>query len=152
MFLNTEHLDLWLVWLILAIVLLVLEMVSMSLYLLVCAIAFAVSAIFAYAGFGAYVQVLIAGVLIVLGLYLINIYRKKQIQLNINDPSKQMTHIDTGAQVQVEAWIGQQARVYYRGSFWQAHSIDQTPEAGQHTIVDIQKNVLHLSKNSKNSK
>jgi membrane protein implicated in regulation of membrane protease activity len=104
--------DYWLWW-ILAALLVGAEIVTNTFYLLAIGIAFAIGGIVAFAGASAPMQLLIAGILAVIGTMLAHHWRRRR-----GEPLPQ-PGLDIGQAVHVEAWRADgTARVVYRGTHW----------------------------------
>jgi membrane protein implicated in regulation of membrane protease activity len=105
-----------LAWLIAGIVLIVAELVTGTFYLLVLGVAALLAAAVAYAGGGFLIQVIVAGVIAIAGLFWIR--GRKQATA-----TPAMPPLDVGQPVTLDAWINRDdrlARVKYRDALWDA--------------------------------
>ena len=129
----------WLWW-ILAALLVGAEIVTGTFYLLAIGIAFACGGLVAFAGASAPMQLLIAGILAVIGTILAHHWRRRR-----GEPPAQ-PGLDIGKAVHVEAWRADgTARVVYRGTHWDgvlaSHDI---PRQNTMYIVDTRGSTLVL--------
>jgi membrane protein implicated in regulation of membrane protease activity len=105
-----------LAWLIAGIVLIVAELVSGTFYLLVLGIAALLAAAVAYGGGGFLLQVIVAGVIAVAGVFWIRGRRRA-----LATPA--MPGLDVGQPVTLDSWVNRDdrlARVKYRDALWDA--------------------------------
>src|SRR6478752_137337 len=131
--------DYWLWW-ILAAILIGAEIVTGTFYLLAIGIACAVGGAAAVAGASRPMQLLVAGVLAVIGTTLAHHWRRKRGQ-----PPPQ-PGLDIGGRVHVEAWRADgTARVVYRGTHWDGVlASPTTPRGDTMYIVDTRGSTLVL--------
>ena len=131
--------DYWLWW-ILAAILIGAEIVTGTFYLLAIGIACAVGGAAAVAGASRPMQLLVAGVLAVIGTTLAHHWRRKRGQ-----PPPQ-PGLDIGGRVHVEAWRADgTARVVYRGTRWNGVlASDATPRRHTMYIVGTRGSTLVL--------
>jgi membrane protein implicated in regulation of membrane protease activity len=131
--------DYWLWW-IFAALLVGAEIVTGTFYLLAIGIAFAIGGIVALAGASAPMQLLIAGVLAVIGTTLAHHWRRRR-----GEPRPQ-PGLDIGQAVHVEAWRADgTARVVYRGTHWDGVLASRDiPRANTMYIVDTRGSMLVL--------
>lgn len=122
-------------WWILAIFLVILELTTGTFYLLVLAAAAGLAAIAAWLGWGDTAQVLIAACSALAGVLALHAL-KRQLPSKSN---KMDNNLDIGQTVEVLAWLGpdeSRARVFYRGTQWDARLIDlQAPRHERMRIV-----------------
>lgn len=107
----------YLVWAVLGLVLIVVELLSGTFYLLVLGIACFGAAAVAFFGAGFPLQVILAAVVAVVGVFLVHAYRAR-------NAARQMASVDRGQPATFERWVdrsGGLARVQYRGASWDAH-------------------------------
>ena len=105
-----------LAWLIAGIVLIVAELVTGTFYLLVLGVAALLAAAVAYAGGGFLIQVIVAGVIAIAGVFWIR-GRKHAMATPAMPP------LDVGQPVTLDSWINRDdrlARVKYRDALWDA--------------------------------
>jgi membrane protein implicated in regulation of membrane protease activity len=104
--------DYW-IWWILATLLIGAELVTGTFYLLAAGIAFAFGGIAAWLGAAMPMQLLLAGVLAVIGTVIANRWRRRH-----GEPTD-VPGLDIGQSVRVESWQPDgTARVVYRGTRW----------------------------------
>jgi membrane protein implicated in regulation of membrane protease activity len=117
-------------WWILGAALVGAELVSGTFYLLALGIAFLVGGIAAWLGASVEAQLLVAGVVAIIGTALAHRWR-----LRVGMPAPQPS-LDVGRPVQVQSWLPDgRARVLYRGSHWDA--VLATPDAPRATNMYI---------------
>ncbi len=116
-------------WWSAAIVLAVLEMASGTFYLLVLALAAVISGLLAWAGMGETVQLAAASISTVVGIVLMQQYKKRCVRKT----PKLGNNLDIGQAVEVLVWVGNEgrARVHYRGTQWDARLDDLSLERAQ---------------------
>lgn len=116
-------------WWTAAIVLAVAEMATGTFYLLVLALAAALSGVLAWLGVGELLQLLAASISTIVGIVLIQQYKKRCAR----QTPKLGNNLDIGQTVEVLAWIGNEgrARVDYRGTQWDARLEDLQAERGE---------------------
>lgn len=105
-----------LAWLIAGIVLVIAELVTGTFYLLVLGVAALLTAAVAYAGGGFLIQVIVAGLIAIAGVFWIR-GRKAAVA------TPAMPSLDVGQPVTLDAWINRDdrlARVKYRDALWDA--------------------------------
>ena len=105
-----------LAWLIAGIVLIVAELVTGTFYLFVLGVAALLTAAVAYAGGGFLIQVIVAGVIAIAGVFWIR--GRKQAMA-----TPAMPGLDVGQPVTLDSWINRDdrlARVKYRDALWDA--------------------------------
>jgi len=105
-----------LAWLIAGIVLIVTELVSGTFYLLVLGVAALLTAAVAYAGGGFLLQVIVAGLIAIAGVFWIR-GRKRAMATPAMPP------LDVGQPVTLDSWVNRDdrlARVKYRDTLWDA--------------------------------
>lgn len=131
--------DYWLWW-ILAAVLVGAELVTGTFYLLAVGIAFVAGGIVAFMGVSMPMQLLIAGILAVIGAMLAHHWRRRR-----GEPTPQ-AGLDIGKTVHVEAWRADgTARVVYRGTHWDGVlASHDTPRQSTMYIVDTRGSTLVL--------
>jgi membrane protein implicated in regulation of membrane protease activity len=113
-FATDDMTDYWLWW-ILAAILIGAELVTGTFYLLAVGIAFALGGAAAVAGASRPMQLLIAGILAVIGTTIAHHWRRRR-----GEPAP-APGLDVGKRVHVEAWHADgSARVVYRGTHWDA--------------------------------
>lgn len=108
----------WLVWAVAGFALVIAELVSGTFYLLVIGIGAFAGAIAAWAGGGFVVQALAAGVLAVLGAWIVHTWHARQ-----PITPQGSNFLDRGQPVVLEGWANETAniaRVKYRGTTWEA--------------------------------
>ncbi len=109
------HVAAYWIWWILAGGLVAAELVTGTFFLLALGIAFGVGGIVAFLGAAFEIQMLIAGVLAIGGVFLAHRWRRRQVAL----PAEPV--FDVGQAVRVQAWNPDgTARVAYRGTLWAA--------------------------------
>jgi membrane protein implicated in regulation of membrane protease activity len=115
-------------WWTAAIVLTVAEMATGTFYLLVIACAAALSGLLAWLGMGELAQLAAASISTVLGLVLIQLYKRRCAR----QAPKLGNNLDIGQTVEVLVWVGNEgrARVDYRGTQWDARLEDLSLERG----------------------
>ncbi len=105
-----------LVWVLVGFGLVIAELLTSTFYLLMLGIAAFGGAAVAWLGQGFPVQAIAAGVVAVVGVYAVHVYRAKNAH-------QQMKPVDHAQPVTFEAWVNQDARlarVRYRGASWEA--------------------------------
>jgi membrane protein implicated in regulation of membrane protease activity len=104
--------DFW-IWWILAAVLVGAELVTGTFYLLAVAVAFAVGGVAAIVGVSLPLQLVTAGIVAVATTMVAHRWRRKQVV-------PQPPPYDVGQPVKVLDWNDDRARVFYRGTQWDA--------------------------------
>lgn len=129
------------IWWILAACLVVAELVTGTFHLLAVGVAFAIGGLAALAGWSFEIQLLVAGVVAMIGLYAASRWRPGR-----NSPPPDLG-IDVGQPVRVQAWNPDgSARVYYRGTLWQAEAAaPDVPRADTMYIVALRGSTLVIS-------
>jgi len=127
-------------WWILAAVLVGAELLTGTFYLLAIGVACAIGGIAAWLGASSEMQLLVGGVLAVLGLGAAHQWRRR-----LGEPPRQAP-LDIGQNVKVEVWRPDgTARVAYRGTLWDAvTATPETPHAETMTIVATRGSLLVL--------
>ena len=132
--------DYW-IWWILATLLVGAELLSGTFYLLAVGIAFALGGVAAWLGAALPMQLLVAGVLAVIGTIFANRWRRR-----IGD-APQLPGLDVGQSVRVETWQSDgTARVVYRGTRWNGVlATTETPRRHTMYIVATRGSTLVLA-------
>lgn len=134
------------IWWILAGIFLIFESLTLSFYLLMVAVGLAAGAICGHLGFSVASQITAAAV--VAGACLGALHQFKSALPR----QKSADLLDAGQEVMVEQWdAGRHARVFYRGTFWDARIAgepDQEPSPGKHRIREIEGSVLLLDRSA----
>jgi membrane protein implicated in regulation of membrane protease activity len=132
--------DYWLWW-ILAALLIGAELVTGTFSLLAVGIAFALGGAAAFAGASTPLQLLIAGVLAIIGTMIAHRWRRRH-----GEPPA-LPGLDIGQTVRVDAWHADgTARVEYRGTQWDGVlAADETPRRHTMYIVATRGSTLVLS-------
>ncbi len=144
------ELSLFIWWLCLAIILIIAEVITTTVYLLFLSITCFIAAALAWFNLSFITQILSAGILSLTSIYVINNYKKKHKnrQLNGKLVKDDINNFDIGQVVAVNQWNGNSAKVLYKGAYWQAQykSTEKypIPQNGEHIIVDMQANMLLL--------
>ena len=122
--------DYW-IWWMLAGGLVVAELVTGTFLLLALGVAFAVGGLVALAGAAFELQLLVAGVVAIAGVFIAHRWRRK-----FQVPAPDMAS-DVGQTVRVQAWNPDgTARVAYRGTLWMAEAASpEVPRADTMVIV-----------------
>lgn len=130
------------IWWILAGIFLILESLTLSFYLLMIAIGLVAGAACAHLGFSVPTQITTAAVVAGACLGALQQFKAGQAKSSGSDL------LDAGQAVTVEQWDANgQARVFYRGTFWDArHASPGTPQPGAHRITRIDGSVLLLER------
>lgn len=131
--------DYWM-WAIFATILVGAEMVTGTFYLLAVGVAFALGGVAAWLGASAPMQLLIAGVLAVIGTVIAHRWRLRRIE----PPA--LPDLDIGQSVRVHAWhTDGTARVEYRGTQWNGVlASSETPRRHTMYIVGTRGSTLVL--------
>lgn len=109
-----EH---YVVWMLVGLILIGVEITTGTFYLLVLGIAALFTSLIAYLGLGLFVQALTAGIVSIIGVVIVNKWRKG------NKSIKGSNNTDIGQTVIFLSWIsedGRIARVKYRDTNWEA--------------------------------
>ena len=110
-----EHMASYWIWWIIAGALVIAELLTGTFFLLALGVAFAIGGIAALLGATFEIQLVIAGVVAMAGVFLAHRWRRRQV------PAAQDPPFDIGQTVRVQAWNPDgTARVAYRGTLWQA--------------------------------
>lgn len=104
-------------WWILGAVLVGIELTSGTFYLLVYGLAAAVAGIAAWLGAGLVVQLLVAGVIALLGTLALRHWKR-----STDHTESTAQDLDIGKPVQVETWQQNRGQVKYRGAVWDAEA------------------------------
>lgn len=144
----------WMLWLSLAGLLVILELLTGTFYLLVIAFGMAAGGLAAWAGASSTSQIIIAGVVGVIGTYLVR--RSKFGKSQKTDPQHDPNiNLDIGQSITVKEWDEEggifTARTMYRGALW---DVELKPglkaEPGNFLISEVRGSRLILDSN-KNS-
>ncbi len=131
-------------WWIAAGLLVVAEVMTGTFYLLMVAIGCAAGGLAAVFGLELTVQTLIAVVVGLVAVVAWHNFRKTRPR-PVESSRNPDLHLDLGATVEVEQWIGGHARVNYRGSQWDAvPEHPQTPETGRLVVKAVRGSTLVL--------
>ncbi|MFP5418754.1 MAG: NfeD family protein [Gammaproteobacteria bacterium] len=117
-------------WWILAAVLVGLELTSGTFYLLVYGLAAAIAGIAAWLGAGLVAQLLVAGVVALLGTLALRHWKRGSAQ---SDSTAQ--DLDIGKPVQIESWQQQRGLVKYRGAVWDAEAESADVDPGRPLVI-----------------
>ncbi|HEX9390012.1 MAG TPA: NfeD family protein [Usitatibacteraceae bacterium] len=133
----------YLLWAIAGFVLIIVELMSGTFYLLVLGIAALVGALAAYFDAALWVQVIIASVVALAGIFAVRRWWGARPKAGHSSNS-----LDIGQTVVLESWVNQaagMARVRYRGSTWDA-KVDSGAAIDDVLIIKSQENgVLQVS-------
>lgn len=134
------------IWLGLAALALIGELATGTFYLLLVALGLAAGGVAAWLNIGLEWQLVGCGLVLLLGLLVL---RKTRVlkKREVNSARNVDVNLDIGQTVNVEAWSEHgTARVWYRGAHWQAElAKGQTPQAGEHTIIELRGSTLVLT-------
>jgi membrane protein implicated in regulation of membrane protease activity len=138
------HVETYWIWVIAGIALVIAELLSGTFYLLVLGVAAFLAAAVAWFGASFLVQVVVAGVIAVAGVFWI---RSRKHALATPD----MAPLDVGQSVTLESWVSQAdrvARVRYRDALWDAVIEGEARgEAGEtFYITRVDGNTLRVAK------
>ncbi|MGV8991410.1 MAG: NfeD family protein [Thiobacillus sp.] len=120
----------YLLWWILAAVLVGVELTSGTFYLLVYGVAAAAAGIAAWLGAGLVVQLLVAGVIALLGTLALRHWKR-----NTEHPESIVQDMDIGKTVQVESWQDGRGQVKYRGAVWDAEAESPSVDGSRGLII-----------------
>lgn len=120
----------YLVWWILAALLVGLELTSGTFYLLVYGVAAAVAGFAAWLGGGFVLQLLVAGIIALLGTLALRNW-KRNAATEVATPQD----LDIGKPVEVEAWHQSSGQVRYRGALWDAEAESQTVDLERPLVI-----------------
>ena len=133
-------------WWVLAGLLVIAELLSGTVYLLMWVVGSAAAALAAHAGAPSTAQFVVAALI---GGGATALWHLKRARAPRSAPaaSNADVNLDIGQTVEVRQWdAGGHARVQYRGASWAArHAGTGTPHPGEHRIVAIHGNELHLA-------
>lgn len=104
-------------WWILGAVLIGIELTSGTFYVLVYGLAAAVAGLAAWLGAGLAAQLLVAGVIALLGTLAL-----RQWKRGTAPPGSTAQDLDIGKPVQIESWQQHRGQVKYRGAVWDAEA------------------------------
>ena len=129
------------IWWIIAGGLVVAELVTGTFFLLALGVAFAIGGFAALLGVAFEIQLVIAGIVAMTGLYLANRWRRRQAA------PPQEPAFDIGQTVRVQAWNPDgTARVAYRGTLWQAEmAAPDVPRGDTMVIVGVRGSTLVIA-------
>ena len=129
------------IWWILAGGLVAAEVVTGTFFLLALGVAFGVGGVAALLGAAFEIQLLIAGILAIAGVFLAHRWRRRQAVVP-PEPA-----FDIGQTVRVQAWNPDgTARVAYRGTLWAAQAASpETPRADTMVIVGMRGSTLVIA-------
>jgi membrane protein implicated in regulation of membrane protease activity len=131
------HMETWLAWSIAGFVLVIAELVTGTFYLLVIGVGAFAGAIAAWLEGGFVVQALAAGVVAVVGSWLVRVWHARQPAT-----PQGSNFLDRGQPVVLESWANESAniaRVKYRGSTWDARlAAGQRPLPGTTLYIEGQ--------------
>lgn len=139
------ELDAYWFWWCLAVFCVVVELYSGTLYLLALAVILAVIGLASYFALPILLQVIFGIIATALMLPLLRYRHNQSVEKN-STTINHLQHMDIGNLVIVEAWQAPKTYVMYRGCQWRAVCKDTEPQIGEHKIIAIDKNQLHLQK------
>jgi membrane protein implicated in regulation of membrane protease activity len=143
------EIDAYWFWWCLAVFCVVAELYSGTLYLLALAIILAIIGLTSYFALPILLQIIIGIIATALMLTLLRYKHNQSIEKN--SVANNLQHMDIGSLVIVEAWqTNKKTYVMYRGCQWQAVCKDADAKIGEHKIIAIDKNQLHLQKTTIN--
>ena len=118
------------IWWIIAGGLVVAELVSGTFFLLALGVAFGVGGLAALLGAGFEIQLVVAGIVAMAGIFLAHRWRRRQVA------PPQEPAFDIGQTVRVQAWNPDgTARVAYRGTLWQAEAAAADVPRGDTMVI-----------------
>ncbi|MDP1862570.1 MAG: NfeD family protein [Thiobacillus sp.] len=120
----------YLLWWILAAVLVGVELTGGTFYLLVYGVAAAAAGVAAWLGAGLVVQLLVAGVIALLGTLALRHWKR-----NTEHPESIVQDMDIGKTVQVESWQDGRGQVKYRGAVWDAEAESPSVDGSRALII-----------------
>jgi membrane protein implicated in regulation of membrane protease activity len=127
-------------WWILAAVLVGVELTSGTFYLLVYGIAAAAAGVAAWLGASFLVQLLVAGVVAMLGTLVLRHWKR-----DTGHPEASVQDMDIGQTVQVESWQDGRGQVKYRGALWDAEAESAAVDSAQPLVIRaVRGNILVL--------
>ncbi len=129
------------IWWIEAGGLVVAELVTGTFFLLALGVAFAIGGLAALLGAAFEIQLLIAGIVAIAGIFLAHRWRRRSSQTP-PEPA-----FDIGQTVRVQAWNPDgTARVAYRGTLWQAEAVaPDVPRGDTMVIVGVRGSTLVIA-------
>ena len=129
------------IWWIIAGGLVVAELVTGTFFLLALGVAFAIGGFAALLGVAFEIQLVIAGIVAMAGLFLAHRWRRRQAA------PPQEPSFDVGQTVRVQAWNPDgTARVAYRGTLWQAEmAAPDVPRGDTMVIVGVRGSTLVIA-------
>jgi membrane protein implicated in regulation of membrane protease activity len=133
--------DAYWIWWIIAGALVVAELLTGTFFLLALGVAFAIGGVAALLGAAFEIQLVVAGVVAVAGVFLAHRWRRKRA------PAAQDPPFDIGQTVRVQAWNPDgTARVAYRGTLWQAERAGpDVPQGERMVIVGVRGSTLVIA-------
>ena len=118
------------IWWIIAGALVVAELLTGTFFLLALGVAFAIGGAAAFLGATFEIQLLIAGVVAIAGVFLAHRWGRKRVSVPQEPP------FDIGQTVRVQAWNPDgTARVAYRGTLWQAEVAGPDVSRGDTMVI-----------------
>ncbi|MFN3545384.1 MAG: NfeD family protein [Thiobacillus sp.] len=117
-------------WWILAAVLVGVELTSGTFYLLVYGLAAAGAGFAAWLGGGFIVQLLVAGVIAVVGTLALRHWKR-----STEHPEALVQDMDIGQSVKIESWQGGRGQVKYRGALWDAEAESAEVDAARPLVI-----------------
>jgi len=135
------HMAAYWIWWIIAGALVVSELLTGTFFLLALGVAFAIGGVAALLGAAFEIQLLIAGLVAIVGVFLAHRWRRK------NAAAPQDPPFDIGQSVRVQAWNPDgTARVAYRGTLWQAEMAGpDVPRGDTMVIVGVRGSTLVIA-------
>lgn len=129
------------IWWIIAGGLVVAELVTGTFFLLALGVAFAIGGFAALLGVGFEIQLVVAGIVAMAGLFVTHRWRRRQAA-----PAPEPA-FDIGQTVRVQAWNPDgTARVAYRGTLWQAEmAAPDVPRGDTMVIVGVRGSTLVIA-------
>lgn len=129
------------IWWIIGGALVVAELLTGTFFLLALGVAFAIGGVAALLGASFEIQLVIAGVVAIAGVFLAHRWRRKNVAAPQDPP------FDIGQTVRVQAWNPDgTARVAYRGTLWQAEMAGpEVPRGDTMVIVGVRGSTLVIA-------
>jgi membrane protein implicated in regulation of membrane protease activity len=129
------------IWWIIAGGLVVAELVTGTFFLLALGVAFGIGGLAALVGAAFEIQLLVAGIVAIAGIFLAHRWRRR------NAPALAEPVFDIGQTVRVQAWNPDgTARVAYRGTLWQAEAAaPDVPRGDTMVIVGVRGSTLVIA-------
>ena len=122
--------DAYWIWWIIAGALVVAELLTGTFFLLALGVAFAIGGVAALLGAAFEIQLVVAGLVAVAGVFLAHRWRRTRA------PAAQDPPFDIGQTVRVQAWNPDgTARVAYRGTLWQAERAGPDVPHGERMVI-----------------